>query len=96
VTIKHTEDDIRKVIAGALKIPVPSEVPAEEVVPSDDELMVDLLVFAKSHKIATIKKGMSLDDSLNVLDEHTFSRGELTEDEIKLLTTLAMEKCIED
>lgn len=97
VTIKHTDDDIRNAIISGLGLKAtPSSDKAEtsaEAIPSDDELKVDLLVFCKSHRIKVTKE-MSLDEMLNILDEYEFPKDELEADEIKLLTMLAMDKCI--
>jgi len=96
VTTKHSDDDIRKALIThlGLKMDLPEEDESVEV-PTDDELKMDLLVFCKSHKIKSINKDMDLDTMLTTLENHKFDRESLEEDEIKLLTMLAIDGCIE-
>jgi len=96
VTVKHSDDEIRNAIIQGLGLVVESvqaEVSADPI-PTDDELKMDLLVFCKSHRIKSVDKNMTLDEMLAVLDEYPgqFPKDELEEDEVKLLTMLAMEK----
>jgi hypothetical protein len=95
VTTKHSDDDIRDAIC--LNLGLNSNLPEEERedVPSDEELKLELLVFCKSHKIKSVNKDMDLDSMINALELHRFDRDSLEEDEIKLLTMLAIEECIE-
>ena len=97
VTTKHSDDDIRKALIThlGLKMDLPEEDESVEV-PTDDELKMDLLVFCKSHKIKSINKDMDLDTMITTLENHKFDRESLEEDEIKLLTMLAIESCIEN
>lgn len=96
VTVKHTDDDIRNAIIQGLGLVNETAAATEtssDPIPTDDELKMDLLVFCKSHRIKGVDKNMTLDEMLGVLDEYTFPKDELEEDEVKLLTMLAMEKC---
>jgi len=97
VTTKHSDDDIRKALIThlGLKMDLPEDEESDNV-PTDDELKMDLLVFCKSHKIKSINKDMDLDTMITTLENHKFDRESLEEDEIKLLTMLAIESCIEN
>lgn len=93
VTSKMSDDDIRSEIrklTGTSTPPVP-EVPER---PTDDELASQLLALCKSQGIKEVKKGMSLDDMIDKVEEYEFVKTEIDEDEVELLTMLQLEKTI--
>lgn len=97
VTAKMKDDDVRDKIRELVS-PVESEVEeeTEENVPSDAELAKRLMVFAASNGITGLKKSMSLDEMIDIVDEATVAESEIDDEDRILLTMLQLDGIIQE